>query len=304
MIRFHKSFFDPYYKESFYRDVKGKTFSSAFAHLFVAALFAAFLVAIIFYVTQKNKIEIVMLQMADIISNEYPVQYKASINKEALLDSNITPVSFFDVNVEQSGALSGKKLITIDSNKTLAEAYATSNHSAHYMFLRDGYMFTDSQETGSYKGFEGFSLSRSLVEIKIEKLRSLTPFIPGIITFLIFFAVLVVYPLHYLFISLFIAALLYLIFNFWFKEKLSYKEAYVLAVFAGGTVLFVQLLFLGVGLPTFPLFAFITGTLFVVLMHKNADYFPIKTVKVTNKIKEKISIHARKLTTKKSKKDK
>jgi hypothetical protein len=291
MIRFHKSFLDPYYKESFYRDIKGKTFASAFAHLFVAALFAAFIASLLFYFLQKNKIEVFMLQAADTVSNEYPLQYKVSINKDAKLESNMTPVSFFDVNHSgQNGQsiISSKKLITVDSNQTIESAYTAKNHSAHYLFLRDGYMFTDSKETGSYKGFEGFSLSRSLVEIKLDQFRSLIPFIPGIITLLIFFAMLVVYPLHYLFVSLFIGGFLYLIFNFWFKEKLTYKEAYILAVFAGGTVLFIQLLFVGVGLPTFPLFAFVTGTLFVVLMHKNAEYFPVKTSKISSKIKEKL----------------
>jgi hypothetical protein len=304
MIRFHKSFFDPYYKESFYRDIKGKTFASAFAHLFVAALFAAFIASLLFYTLQKNKIEVFMLQAADTISNEYPSQYKFSINGDAILESNMTPVSFFDVShsgKNGQSTVSPKKLITIDSNQTIASAYTAKNHSAHYLFLRDGYMFTDSKETASYKGFEGFSLSRSLVEIKLEKLRSLIPFIPGIITFLIFFAVLVVYPLHYLFVALFIGGFLYLIFNFWFKEKLAYKEAYILAVFAGGTVLFIQLLFVGVGLPTFPLFAFVTGTLFVVLMHKNAEYFPIRTTKISAKIKEKLAGQAKKITSRRAK---
>lgn len=302
MIRFHKSFFDPYYKESFYRSIEGKTFASAFAHLFVAALFASFLAAILFYVFQRNKIELFMLQAADTVSNEYPVSYKMSINKDGLLESNITPMSFFDVNTTgQNHPNVPKKLITIDSNQTLASAYASPHKSAYYLLLRDGYMFSESMESGSYKGYEGFSLSRSLVEIKIDKFRSLIPFVPGFITLLIFFAVLVVYPLHYLFVSIFIAALLYLIFNFWFKEKLTYKEAYILAVFAGGTVLFIQLLFVGIGLPTFPLFAFVTGTLFVVLMHKNAEYFPIKTSKLTSKIKEKISVQKKKLTERKTK---
>ncbi len=281
MIRFNKTFFDPYYKESFYKELKNKTFVSAFGHLFVACLFAAFIASLAFYFTMKDRVEVYTLAVIDTISNEYPDEYRVSITRDGLLESNIAPVSFFKTGM--TGGFRSKsfhKLVAIDPNVTVGDMNDIRRYDAHYVLLRDGYVMAASGRAESYKGFEGFHLNRSLLDITLDKIRTLVPFIPRFITVIIFFTVFVLYPVHYLLLSFVIAGLLYALFRFWFKEKLSYKDAYISSVFAGGTVLFVQLLFMAIGLPIFPLFTVVTGTLFVILMHRNAEYFPITKEKV------------------------
>lgn len=286
MIRFNKTFFEAYYKESFYKDLKHKTFASAFAHLFVASLFAAFIASLAFYFTMKDRVEVYTIAAVDTISNEFPSEYKLSITKNATLESNISPISLFKTETTRTPGDRGfHKLLAIDSNTSVKDVNDIRWYDAHYVLLRDGYVMAASGRAESYKGFEGFSLNRSLLDIKLDKIRTLIPFIARFITIIIFFAILVVYPIHYLLLSFIIAGLLYTIFRFWFKEKLTYKDAYISSVFAGGTVLFVQLLFMAIGLPLFPLFTVVTGTLFVVLMHRNADYFPLSSHKVKNHLR-------------------
>jgi hypothetical protein len=295
MIRFNKTFLEPYYKESFYKDLKYKTFVSAFGHLFAASLFAAFIAALGFYFTMKDQVEVYTLAVVDTISNEYPDGFKMSINRSGFLESNVAPISLFKTNT--AGGNNGRnfhKLIAIDSNTFIKDVTDFRKYDSHYVLLRDGYVMAVSGRTESYAGFEGFQMTRSLLDIKLEQVRGLIPFIPRFITVIIFFAIFVVYPIHYLVISFFIAAALFIIFKYWFKEKLLYKDAYIASVFAGGTVLFVQILFIAIGLPLFPFFTLITGTLFVVLMHRNAEYFPITRKKVKHHLKH----HLKKLTRK------
>ncbi len=287
MIRFKKSFFDAYYKESFYKDLGNKTLKDAMSHLFVACLFGAFFASMSFYFIQKNKVEEFILSTIDTVSNEYPYSYKMSINERGILESNINPVFFFDANTAGQGKGSyPDKLIVIDSNNSL-ETANLRNYNAHYVFLSDGYYKKMSGEKDTYKGHEGFSISRSKVDILLMKIRTLAPFIPGVISFCVFFAVLLFYPLQYLVKSLFIGLLLYILFNYAFKEKLTYKGAYTLSVFAGGTVLLTELLFIILRLPVFPMFETLTAIIFVFLMHRNATYFPIKLHKLKLPLKKK-----------------
>lgn len=287
MIRFHKSFFEPYYKESFYKDLKDKSFSSAFGHLFIACLFAGFIAAILFYSFEKNKVEEYMISAVDTVSNEYPVNYKLSINDKGILESNITPVSFFTTKTDNyHGSKDLHKLIAIDSNRSRSDGVDPTVYDAHYLLLRDGYLMVDSGKYGNYNDFKGFSMNRSLLEIQLEKVRTLIPFIPRIISFLIFLCLFLLYPMYYLLASILIAAILYVVFNYGFNEKITYKSAYTLSVFAGGTTLFVSLLFFAVGLPMFPFFTTVVAVLFVILMHRNAEYFPLKLKKLKSKFKK------------------
>jgi hypothetical protein len=272
MIRFKKSFFDPYYKESFYKDLAHKTLGSAIAHLFVACLFGAFIASMGFYITQKDRVETFLLSVIDTVSNEYPYNYRVGIENGELV-SNISPMYFFDTKT--SGKMMPKglypdKLIAIDSNANIDGA-DVRNYNAHYIFLKNGYIKTLAGVTENYKGAKDFMLTRSNLEILLVKVRTLVPLFSRL-AFMYF-------PAVYLLKSFIIAGVLYLLFNRYFKEKITFKSAYILSTFAGGTVLIIELLFITIHMPIFPFFEIIAAILFILLMHRNASYFPKVTLK-------------------------
>lgn len=276
MIRFKKNFFDPYYKESFYRDLAHKTLGSAVAHLIVACLFAGFLSSLGFYFFQKNSLEGFILSTVDTVSNEYPYTYKASINEKGILSTTINPLYFFKTDTVQDAKVTVKKpskLVAIDSDYTIAEANVTK-YDAYYILLRDGYVVKLTGSTGDYSAFKNFSISRSTLETYMTNLRNAVPLISRLVVAAIFLYLLFVYPLLYLLYAFFIALCMYLVFNFVLKEKISYKSAYIMSIYAGAVTLFLELFFVFTGLPIFPLFTPVTAVLFIFLMHRNAVYFP------------------------------
>jgi len=278
MIRFKKSFFDPYYRESFYKDLGHKTLKDAIPHLFVACLFGAFIASTTFYFLQKNRVEEVFLSIIDTVNNEYPYEYKVSISKDGLLESNINPLYLFKVHTE--GKQKGwypSKLIAVDSGNTI-ESSKTVKYDASYVFLHDGVYNTVTGATNDYKGYEGFVLSKTKLDIFLTRLTSLTPLLSRAIAVGIFFAVLLLFPIMYMIESFAVAGILYLLFNYAFKEKITYKGSYILSIFAGGTVLIMGILLLTLKVPLFPFFDIIAALLFVLLMHRNAAYFPTRRV--------------------------
>lgn len=301
MIKAEKSFFDPYYKEEFYKDAHNNHVTSAIAHLAVACFFGAFIVSSLFFLTKKDTIEQSLLSFADTVSNQYPYSYKFSIDKNGKLDTNINPVSFIDtayVGKEKVNNIPSK-LITVDSLNTL-ESYEKSRYDAYYVLLQNKFVKTVSDDRAMYHGYEGTYISRSNVDIFLSKVRSLTPFVPGILAITIFGLFAIGYPFFYMANAVVVAGILWLVFKYAFKEKISYQQAYTLSIFAGGTVFLFQSLM--VLFPVVPLFSsllvswfsFVTMTTllavaFVALMHRNATYFPVKkahVVKFVKKIKK------------------
>lgn len=296
MIRAEKSFFDPYYKEEFYKNAHNNHVTSAIAHLTVACFLGAFIVSVLFFLTHKSSIEQKLLMVSDTISNEYPYSYKFDIDKNGILETNINPISF--INTAYTGKVSVNvpaKLITVDSLNTLS-TYDKAKYNAYYVLLQDGFVKTVSGDRTNYHGLEGMSITRSKIDINLEKLRSVTPFVPGILSALIFGLFAVGYPFFYMINAIVVAAILWIIFKYFFKEKITYQNAYTLSIFAGGAVFMFQSLM--VLFPVFPLFSsflvswlsFSTTTtvlavLFVVLMHRNAKYFPVKKAHVTKIVK-------------------
>lgn len=284
MIRFNKSFFDPYYEESFYKDFTQKTVLNAISHLFAACLLIGFIASMGYYILEKNNVEAFILSTTDTISNEYPYTYKVSIDEKGLLSSNMNPVYFFKTNtIGKYEGINPQRLLVIDSDHSLANV-DVSKYDAHYILLHDGYIVKMTGEKNSYGDFINKSLSRSKVEIYLTDIRNATPIISRLAAVAIFLYFLILQPLAYLFYAFFIAFVMYLVFNFGFKEKISYKNAYIMSVYAGGTVLFLKLLFLITSFPTFPFFSTITAILFIFLMHRNAAYFPVKLSRLKAKI--------------------
>lgn len=288
MIRFNKSFFDPYYEESFYKDFTKKTVLSAVSHLFAACLFIGFIASMGFYVLEKNNVETFILSAADTLSNEYPYAYKVSIDEKGLLSSNMNPIYFFKTNtIGKNNGPHPQRLLVIDSDHNLANA-DLSKYDAHYILLHDGYIVKVTGEKNSYGDFTNKSLSRSKVEIYLTDIRNATPLISRLAAVCVFLYFLVFQPLAYLLYAFFIALVMYLVFNFGFKEKISYKNAYIMSVYAGGTVICFKLLFFITNFPTFPFFSTITAILFIFLMHRNASYFPVKLSVLKKQIASKV----------------
>ena len=298
MIKAEKSFFDPYYKEEFYKDAHNNHITSAIAHLAVACFLGAFVVSTLFFLIKKDTIEQSLLSFSDTVSNQYPYSYKFEIDKNGYLETNINPVSFFDtayVGKEKVGNIPSK-LITVDSLNTLA-SYDKIKYDAYYVLLQDGFVKTISDDRSSYHGYEGTSFTRSSVDIFLSKVRSSTPFVPGVLAVVIFGLFAVGYPFFYMVNAVVVAGLLWLIFKYAFKEKITYTQSYTLSIFAGGTVFAIQSLM--VLFPVVPLFSsflvswfsFVVTTtflavLFVVLMHRNANYFPVKKAHITKIVKK------------------